>query len=104
MAPQLSGPEQAVRAKHRSERRLHEAWVPPAPHSASRLLSAALAGKEEDARVTLGVGPGAAAEEVREAFRRLVLRHHPDRGNQTCSCTCLPPDRSCCVLLLELLK
>jgi hypothetical protein len=80
MAAQLSGPEHAVRARHRSEKRLHDSWVPPAPHSASRLLKTGLTVKEEEARVMLGVGPAATAEDIREAFRRLALRHHPDRG------------------------
>jgi hypothetical protein len=33
-----------------------------------------------DARATLGVGPDATAEEVREAYRRLAALEHPDRG------------------------
>lgn len=28
----------------------------------------------------LGVSPAASAEQVRAAYRRLALRHHPDRG------------------------
>ena len=33
-----------------------------------------------EARALLGVGPGASAEEVREAHRRLIQRVHPDAG------------------------
>jgi DnaJ homolog subfamily C member 19 len=35
---------------------------------------------ESEARALLGVGPGASAEEVREAHRRLIQRVHPDAG------------------------
>lgn len=28
----------------------------------------------------LGVAPNATREEVREAFRKLAMKHHPDRG------------------------
>ena len=33
-----------------------------------------------EARALLGLGPGASAEEVREAHRRLIARVHPDAG------------------------
>ena len=33
-----------------------------------------------EARALLGVSPGASAEEVREAHRRLIQRVHPDAG------------------------
>lgn len=33
-----------------------------------------------DARATLGVNPGASREEIDAAYRRLMLRAHPDHG------------------------
>ena len=34
----------------------------------------------EQARSTLGVGPGASAEEIKAAYTRLMRRVHPDHG------------------------
>ncbi len=35
---------------------------------------------DADPYAVLGVGPGASEEEVHDAYRRLVKRHHPDRN------------------------
>ena len=35
---------------------------------------------DADHYVTLELAPGAPAEEVKEAYRRLAMVHHPDRG------------------------
>ncbi len=38
---------------------------------------------EEEARAVLGVGPAAAAEEIRDAYHRLMKKLHPDQGGST---------------------
>lgn len=35
---------------------------------------------KQDYYETLGVGKGASADEIKKAFRRLAVQHHPDRG------------------------
>lgn len=34
----------------------------------------------DEALKVLGLGPGASADDIREAHRRLILQNHPDRG------------------------
>jgi hypothetical protein len=37
----------------------------------------------DDPRVLLGVGPGAGAVEIKQAYRSLVLQYHPDKGGSS---------------------
>lgn len=50
------------------------AWWQPRRRPAPPLLG------EAEARAVLGVTPGAGAEEIRAAHRRLIARVHPDAG------------------------
>ena len=47
----------------------------PRPRATSRLIA-----DQAEARAILGVSPGAGADEIRAAHRRLVVGVHPDRG------------------------
>ncbi|NNG05183.1 MAG: J domain-containing protein [Inquilinus sp.] len=49
--------------------------VPVAPRAASR--------GEAEAFRTLGLVEGASAQEIKRAHRRMMKRHHPDRGGST---------------------
>ena len=37
----------------------------------------------DDPRILLGVGSGAGAAEIKQAYRRLVLQYHPDKGGSS---------------------
>jgi preprotein translocase subunit Sec63 len=43
-------------------------------------VAAASAMRPSEARILLGVGEGASAEDIRAAHRRLIVKVHPDAG------------------------
>lgn len=54
-----------------------QAEAPPSPPPSRAGMSV------EEARDVLGVGPGASADDIRAAHRRLMLSNHPDHGGST---------------------
>ncbi|MBK1726167.1 DNA-J related domain-containing protein [Halorhodospira neutriphila] len=48
-----------------------------------RRIAAAGQGGQDEALAVLGLEAGASAAEIRRSYRRLVMRHHPDRGGDT---------------------
>jgi hypothetical protein len=66
-----------------TERRWAGAWVrvrAGLPPFVDRAAAIHRAPRPVDPHALLGVAPGASLEEVKAAFRRKALEHHPDRG------------------------
>lgn len=66
-----------------AERRWAGAWVrvrAGLPPFVERAVAIPRAPRPVDPHALLGVAPGASLDEVKAAFRRKALEHHPDRG------------------------
>jgi hypothetical protein len=50
-----------------------------------------------EARAVLGVGPGAGRDEIEAAYRRLILRTHPDHGGSSGLAAQLNAARDCLI-------
>lgn len=76
LAAELASDPQSVALLESYLDRVHPAWrqaaPPPAPPTGQMTA--------DEARAVLGVGPQAAADEIREAHRRLLKKMHPDVG------------------------